>query len=142
MKKTIKLCKICEIILDNNRVCRCGKRHGAIARDGLVCKDCYEKYYNTLIYEKMRKRVKAERIEKAIEKFQEALEGEEYDLKILSQRERKIVIMRFGLENGEHRILETVAKKFNLTIERIRQIEAESLKKLRKNLKKVPSENT
>jgi len=49
----------------------------------------------------------------------------------LSQRERKVLELRYGL-NGEHpRTLDEVGRAFNVTRERIRQIENQSLKKLR-----------
>src|SRR5438067_2109940 len=49
----------------------------------------------------------------------------------LSQRERKVLQLRFGLEDGRARTLEEVGKEFNVTRERIRQIEAKALRKLR-----------
>jgi RNA polymerase primary sigma factor len=49
----------------------------------------------------------------------------------LSERERKVLALRFGLITGEPRTLEEVGKEFNLTRERIRQIEAKALSKLR-----------
>jgi len=49
----------------------------------------------------------------------------------LSQRERRIITLRFGLEDGRMRTLEEVGRAFGLTRERIRQIEARSLHKLR-----------
>jgi RNA polymerase sigma factor (sigma-70 family) len=49
----------------------------------------------------------------------------------LSDRERKVLALRFGLLTGEPRTLEEVGKEFNLTRERIRQIEAKALSKLR-----------
>ncbi len=49
----------------------------------------------------------------------------------LSERERKVLALRFGLVTGEPRTLEEVGKEFNLTRERIRQIEAKALSKLR-----------
>ncbi|MEA3304366.1 MAG: RNA polymerase sigma factor RpoD [Patescibacteria group bacterium] len=52
-------------------------------------------------------------------------------LNYLSPRERKIIIMRFGLEDGVSHTLEEVGKEFNVTRERIRQIEAKVLEKLR-----------
>jgi len=52
-------------------------------------------------------------------------------LDTLTERERKIMRLRFGLDDGESRTLETVGKEFNVTRERIRQIEAKALKKLR-----------
>ncbi len=49
----------------------------------------------------------------------------------LSPRERRVVQLRFGLEDGRSRTLEEVGQEFNVTRERIRQIEAKSLRKLR-----------
>jgi len=49
----------------------------------------------------------------------------------LKDRERQVVILRFGLEDGQPRTLEEVGKEFNVTRERIRQIEAKALRKLR-----------
>ena len=52
-------------------------------------------------------------------------------LRTLSPREEKIVKMRFGLEDGTERTLEEVGQSFQVTRERIRQIEAKALRKLR-----------
>jgi RNA polymerase primary sigma factor len=52
-------------------------------------------------------------------------------LDTLSPRERKILELRFGLADGRERTLEQVGKEFNLTRERIRQIEAKAIAKLR-----------
>ena len=52
-------------------------------------------------------------------------------LDTLTERERKVLILRFGLEDGRARTLEEVGKEFNVTRERIRQIEAKALRKLR-----------
>jgi RNA polymerase primary sigma factor len=49
----------------------------------------------------------------------------------LTDRERRVVLLRFGLEDGRARTLEEVGKEFNVTRERIRQIEAKALRKLR-----------
>jgi RNA polymerase primary sigma factor len=49
----------------------------------------------------------------------------------LSERERRVLLLRFGLEDGRARTLEEVGKEFNVTRERIRQIEAKALRKLR-----------
>lgn len=49
----------------------------------------------------------------------------------LTPREQKVVMMRYGLEDGHAKTLEEVGKEFNVTRERIRQIEAKALKKLR-----------
>ena len=52
----------------------------------------------------------------------------------LSDNERKIITMRFGLEDNEPQTLDTIGRSFGVTRERIRQIEAKSLEKLRKML--------
>ena len=49
----------------------------------------------------------------------------------LTQRERKVLSLRFGLQDGYSRTLEEVGKQFNVTRERIRQIEAKALRKMR-----------
>ena len=52
-------------------------------------------------------------------------------LSTLTPREAKVLSLRFGLEDGHPRTLEEVGKEFNVTRERIRQIEAKALRKLR-----------
>ena len=49
----------------------------------------------------------------------------------LNEREQKVLKLRFGLEDGRARTLEEVGKEFDVTRERIRQIEAKALRKLR-----------
>jgi RNA polymerase primary sigma factor len=58
-------------------------------------------------------------------------------LKKLSDRERKVLILKYGLEDGVERTLEEVGKYFGVTRERIRQIEAKAFKKLRWNIKRL-----
>ena len=53
-------------------------------------------------------------------------------MKTLTPREAKVLKLRFGLEDGKSRTLEEVGKEFNVTRERIRQIEVKALRKLRK----------
>ena len=53
------------------------------------------------------------------------------ELKTLTEREEKVLKLRFGLEDGRGRTLEEVGKLFDVTRERIRQIEAKALRKLR-----------
>jgi len=60
--------------------------------------------------------------------LKEHIEGLLSDLK---ERERQVIVLRFGLEDGHPRTLEEVGKEFNVTRERIRQIEAKALRKLR-----------
>lgn len=52
-------------------------------------------------------------------------------LETLTEREQRVLILRFGLEDGRSRTLEEVGKEFQVTRERIRQIEAKALRKLR-----------
>ena len=52
-------------------------------------------------------------------------------LETLTEREQKVLRLRFGLDDGKARTLEEVGKEFNVTRERIRQIEAKALRKLR-----------
>jgi RNA polymerase primary sigma factor len=49
----------------------------------------------------------------------------------MTPREQRVLILRFGLEDGRSRTLEEVGQEFNVTRERIRQIEAKALRKLR-----------
>ena len=49
----------------------------------------------------------------------------------LSERERTVISLRFGLEDGHPHTLEEVGREFGVTRERIRQIESKSLSKLR-----------
>ena len=52
-------------------------------------------------------------------------------LETLTEREEKVIRLRFGLEDGKPRTLEEVGQMFGVTRERIRQIEAKALRKLR-----------
>ena len=52
-------------------------------------------------------------------------------LDTLSDREKKVLIMRFGLDDGKPKTLEAVGREFRVTRERIRQIEAKAIRKLR-----------
>ena len=52
-------------------------------------------------------------------------------LSVLGEREREILRLRYGLDRGEPRTLDEVGEHFNLTRERIRQIEVRAMSKLR-----------
>ncbi|NLB17007.1 MAG: sigma-70 family RNA polymerase sigma factor, partial [Clostridiales bacterium] len=52
-------------------------------------------------------------------------------LRTLTPREEQVLRLRFGLDDGRTRTLEEVGKVFNITRERIRQIEAKALRKMR-----------
>ncbi len=62
------------------------------------------------------------------EQMEEILDG-------LNEREKRVLVMRFGLEDGLPRTLEDVGREFNVTRERVRQIEAKALRKLRHPLR-------
>ena len=57
-------------------------------------------------------------------------------LEALSERERQVIRLRYGLEDGKTHTLEEIGSVLNVTRERVRQIEARALEKLRKNAKK------
>ena len=59
-------------------------------------------------------------------------------LNTLNDREARVLELRFGLEDGKTRTLEEVARDFGVTRERIRQIEAKALRKLRPDNQKPP----
>ena len=69
--------------------------------------------------------------DKVMEIMQIAREHIDALLGDLKERERQVIVLRFGLEDGHPRTLEEVGKEFNVTRERIRQIEAKALRKLR-----------
>lgn len=58
-------------------------------------------------------------------------------LETLTPREREIISLRFGLEGGEERTLRAIAMQFGVTKERVRQIEAQAMKKLRQRVQEV-----
>ena len=62
-------------------------------------------------------------------------------LEVLDDRERKIILMRFGLDDGKPKTLEEVGKKFGVTRERIRQLQNIALAKLRRALAKREKPN-
>ena len=67
------------------------------------------------------------------------IEQRKYVVKLLdklSPREQLIIVMRFGLDGNEPKTLEAIGEHFNVTRERIRQVEAKALKKLKSVLKK------
>jgi len=55
----------------------------------------------------------------------------QHALEVLSERERQVLELRFGLVDGKDHTLEEVSRYFSVTRERIRQIEAKALRKLR-----------
>jgi RNA polymerase primary sigma factor len=67
--------------------------------------------------------------DKVSKEFLKGYLGEVLDT--LSDREKKVLIMRFGLDDGKPKTLEDVGKEFKVTRERIRQIEAKAIRKLR-----------
>jgi RNA polymerase primary sigma factor len=72
------------------------------------------------------------------EQMDQELQWEEIEklLTSLKERERDIIIMRFGLHDEVPQTLEEIGKKFSLTRERVRQIEAEAIAKLRRTIKR------
>jgi DNA-directed RNA polymerase sigma subunit (sigma70/sigma32) len=61
-------------------------------------------------------------------------------LEVLDDRERKIILQRFGLDGTEPKTLEEMGKKFGLTRERIRQLQNTALAKLRSRIQSDPLE--
>jgi RNA polymerase sigma factor (sigma-70 family) len=61
-------------------------------------------------------------------------------LEVLDDRERKIILQRFGLDGTEPKTLEEMGKKFGLTRERIRQLQNTALAKLRSRIQSGPLE--
>lgn len=135
MEKFIKLCKICEIILNNERRCRCGKYHGAVAPDGLACRDCWNKYRETHIYQEMKARLAEEETHRALEEAKRIAGREDIEFAVLRPREKKILILRYGSKNK--RTLDFIAKKFGVSRSRIQQIEARIFEKLHKGVDKI-----
>lgn len=80
--------------------------------------------------------VKDENAANATDAIQELFTSERIDrlLKIVDEREREILVLRFGLRGEEPKTLEEAAKRFNITRERVRQIEVAALKKIRAQL--------
>ncbi|OGW89602.1 MAG: hypothetical protein A3A73_05645 [Omnitrophica bacterium RIFCSPLOWO2_01_FULL_50_24] len=72
-----------------------------------------------------------------MERVEDLFEGERIDqlLNYVDERERQVLILRFGLKGGEPKTLEETAKHFDVTRERIRQIEFGAIKKIRDMLK-------
>ena len=68
---------------------------------------------------------------------EDLFEGKRIDqlLNYVDERERQVLILRFGLKGGEPKTLEETAKHFDVTRERIRQIEFGAIKKIRDMLK-------
>ena len=56
-------------------------------------------------------------------------------LETLSEREREVIRLRYGLEDGKAQTLEEIGGQLGVTRERVRQIEARAMEKLRKNAK-------
>ena len=54
----------------------------------------------------------------------------------LTQREREVLVMRFGLDEDEEMTLENIGQRFGLTRERVRQIQEKALTKLRRKMSK------
>lgn len=82
-----------------------------------------------------------------IESHEEMIIREESNLKIfevinnLREREREIIIARFGLNGSEEKTLKQLSVKFDITHERVRQIEKEALQKMKSALKRIGLEN-
>lgn len=81
--------------------------------------------------------IQDEKASSPMENVEGFFEGERIDqiLNYVDERERQILILRFGLKGGEPHTLEDTAKQFSVTRERIRQIEMAAIKKIREILK-------
>jgi len=78
--------------------------------------------------------IEDESTESAMDSLKTAIQQERIEAMLdrMSEREKKILVMRFGLKDGEPHTLDATARVFNITRERVRQIEAIAIKKLRK----------
>ena len=81
--------------------------------------------------------IEDETIASPVQNVEEFFEGERIDqlLNFVDERERQVLILRFGLKGGEPHTLEDTARQFGVTRERIRQIELAAVKKIRYILK-------
>ncbi|MBI1977603.1 MAG: RNA polymerase sigma factor RpoD/SigA [Candidatus Omnitrophica bacterium] len=81
--------------------------------------------------------IKDESSASPVQNAEDLFEGERVDqlLNYVDERERQVLVLRFGLKGGEPRTLEDTAKQFGVTRERIRQIELAAIKKIRNILK-------
>lgn len=81
--------------------------------------------------------IEDETITSPVQNVEELFEGARVDqlLSLVDERERQVLILRFGLKGGEPRTLEETAKHFGVTRERIRQIEFAAIRKIRYLLK-------
>jgi RNA polymerase primary sigma factor len=57
-------------------------------------------------------------------------------LEQLSEQEKKVIVLRYGLDDGDPQTLEAIGKRFGITRERVRQVESKALKKLRRIIKR------
>ena len=81
--------------------------------------------------------IEDETVSSPVQNIEDLFEGERVDqlLNWVDERERQVLILRFGLKGGEPHTLEDTAKQFGVTRERIRQIELVAIKKIRDVLK-------
>lgn len=95
------------------------------------------KVYGYKMFKEIRRKIADLRRRVPDQESQELRKQVEKVLGLLSEREQRVLKLRFGLEDGKYHTLEEVGKEFDVTRERIRTIEAKGLRKIRSRLMKV-----
>lgn len=110
-----------KIMIDNGEL--------KLQKDDVVGFDTIEEFRDSVLFYIEEEYINNRRIEK--EEFLKELKG---NLDLLTSKEQKIISMRLGFDNGIEYNLREVGQKFGVTRERIRQIEAKALEKIRNHI--------